>query len=263
MRPQGSHRSIDISLVLPCFNEAAIIEATIRKVSSFLATTGREFEILVGDDGSTDGTDRVALAEAARDPRVRLVRNDLHRGKGAILTQALLDGRGRILAFIDADLEIDATSLGPLLAAIDSGGDVAIGSKVLHPDWPHRAFRRRAATRLYNALVRFLFRSRLGDHQAGIKMFRADAIREILLSVDNPRWTWDTEVLLSAQARRLRIVEVPVTTTFQRPSKVSLLRQPLEMAGELLHLAIARGARGRPRRDGASSRTQAERADGR
>ncbi len=231
-----------------------MIAASIRKASSYLATTARDFEIVVGDDGSTDGTDRIVAEEAARDSRVRIVRCELHRGKGAILTQALLEGRGRILAFIDADLEIDVAYLGALLAAIDAGADVAIGSKVLHPDWPRRPLRRRAATRLYNALVRLLFRSRLGDHQAGLKAFRAEAVRNLLASIENPRWTWDTELLVCAQAAGLRIAEIPVTTTFQRPSKVSLLRQPLEMASELFLLAVSRRGGRAPRGNGSSGR---------
>lgn len=237
-----------ISLIIPCFNEAAIIRGTLDTATGYLATLGGAYEIVVGDDGSTDGTDRIVLDVAARDPRVRLVRSETHRGKGAILTQALLDGRGAVLAFIDADLEIDVRMLAPLLDAIAGGADVAIGSKVIHAEWKARPLRRRVATRGYNFLVRFLLGSRLADHQAGIKAFRREPLREILQSFDNPRWTWDTELLVAAQAARLRIAEVPVTTTYQRPSKVSLLRQPAEMANEILRLYLAGVRTSRPPR---------------
>ena len=229
----------DISLIIPCYNESAILADTLRAAAGYLAELGRSYEIVVGDDGSTDGTDRLALAAAAADPRVRLVRAPRNRGKGAILTMALLEGRGRILAFIDADLEIDIRMLGPLLSAVDEGADVAIGSKVIHEAWRTRPLRRRVATRGYNLLVRVLLGSRLRDHQAGIKAFRREPARELLEAIDNPRWTWDTELLVAAQARHLRIVEVPVTTTYQRPSKVSLLRQPLEMATEVMRLFLS------------------------
>ncbi|MFN0149150.1 MAG: glycosyltransferase [bacterium] len=237
-----------LSLIIPCFNEAAIIGGTLESVTKFLAGVGRTYEIVVGDDGSTDGTDRVVLEAAARDPRIRLARSDTNRGKGAILTQALLEGRGDVLAFIDADLEIDVRMLAPLLDAIAAGADVAIGSKVIHAEWKARPLRRRVATRGYNLLVRVLLGSRLADHQAGIKAFRREPVRELLRSIDNPRWTWDTEFLVGAQASSLRIVEVPVTTTYQRPSKVSLLRQPAEMANEILRLYLAGVRTSRPPR---------------
>lgn len=227
-----------LSLIIPCFNEAAIIAGTLRAVTRFLEAAGLDFEVVVGDDGSTDGTDRIVLEAAAEDPRIRLLRAG-HRGKGAILTRALLEGRGRVLAFVDADLEIDVASLPALLAAVEEGADVAIGSKIRHPDWRTRPLRRRLSTRGYNLLVRALLGSAIGDHQAGIKAFRAEPLRAILGGIDNPGWTWDTEVLVAAQRAGLRVAEVPVTTTFQRPSKVSLLRQPLEMAGEVLRLAVA------------------------
>ena len=229
----------DLSLIIPCYNESAIIGETLRAASDYLSGLGRSYEIVVGDDGSTDGTDRLVLAASEADSRVRLVRSPRNRGKGAILTSALLEGRGNILAFIDADLEIDVRTLGALLWAIDGGADIAIGSKVIHEAWRSRPLRRRIATRGYNLLVRLLLGSPLRDHQAGIKAFRREPTRELLESIDNPRWTWDTELLVAAQARHLRIVEVPVTTTYQRPSKVSLLRQPLEMASEVLRLYFA------------------------
>jgi len=237
-----------LSLIIPCFNEAAILRGTLDAVSSFLSGAGRSYEIVVGDDGSTDDTPRIALDAASRDPRIRLIRSDAHRGKGAVLTRALLDGRGEVLAFIDADLEIDVRMLAPLLDAIAAGADIAIGSKVIHDAWKARPLRRRVATRGYNLLVRWLLGSRLADHQAGIKAFRREPLREILRSFDNARWTWDTELLVAAQAARLRIVEVPVTTVFQRPSKVSLLRQPAEMANEVLRLYLAGVHTSRPSR---------------
>lgn len=240
---------IALSLVIPCFNEAEIIGDTLEKASAFLGKTGRPYEIIVGDDGSVDDTSRIVREARERDSRIRLVRSEKNRGKGAILTLALLEGRGDVLAFIDADLEIDVSSLAPLLDAIDAGADIAIGSKVRHPDWQARPLRRRLATRGYNILVSILLGSRLGDHQAGIKAFRRGPLRDLLQGIDNPRWTWDTELLVAAQSAGLSVREVPVTTTYQRPSKVSLLRQPIEMAGEVLRLyasgtRVRRSARG-------------------
>lgn len=241
----------DLSLIIPCYNEAPVIAGTLSRVTAFLAGLGREYEIVVGDDGSDDGT-APAVREAGRlDPRIRLVRSETHRGKGAILTDALLAGRGDFLAFIDADLEIGIASLAPILAALDAGADVAIGSKVIHPDWNARPLRRRIATRGYNLLVRSLLGSGLADHQAGIKAFRAGAVRGILAAMRNPRWTWDTEFLIAAQSAGLVIREVPVTTVYQRPSKVSLIRQPMQMAAEVIRL-FGRGVRvSRPARGAA------------
>lgn len=230
-----------LSLVVPCYNEEAIIQETLGRLCGTL-NGDMQFEIILGDDGSSDRTVEIVREAMHRDPRIRLIQSGKHLGKGAILTRGLYSAVGEVVAFIDADLEIDARFLYDLLTKIESGYDLAIGSKVLHEDFSQRSLKRRFATLAYNQLVRTLLGSKLHDHQAGLKAFRRSVFLKILPLIKVEGWTWDTEVLIYAQTFGYRIAEVPVKTTFQRPSKVSLLKTSYDMGTAVLSL-LYRGVR--------------------
>ncbi|MDT8342015.1 MAG: glycosyltransferase family 2 protein, partial [Longimicrobiales bacterium] len=164
-----------LSLVIPARNEAAILEDTLRVVLPALRELEPRSEVIVGDSGSTDGTgDRVRELGL---PGVRVVRADLP-GKGRILSRALAEARGGIVGFLDADLEIPVGTLAPLLARVRQGADAAVAAKTPETD-RERPRLRRFVSRTYNAVVGLLFGSRLPDHQAGCKLFRADALAPV------------------------------------------------------------------------------------
>lgn len=230
-----------MSLAIPCYNEEGIIASTLKKVIS--ALDGRfSFEILAGDDGSTDRTSEQVSALSKDDPRIRLVRSMAHLGKGGILMQCFRAAKGDILAFIDADLEIDVHFLFDLVQKVSEGYDIAIGSKVLHEDFQRRPLNRRIMTLAYNALVRRLLGSALHDHQAGLKAFRRESMLSMLPALQDVSWAWDTEVLVRAQMSGFSIAEVPIQTTYQRPSKISFVKTSSDMLTAVLSL-YARGIR--------------------
>ena len=218
-----------LSLVVPCYNEEQIIQETLEKLTATL-NGSMEFELIVGNDGSSDRTAPIVREIMRRVPRIRLVEGKEHLGKGAILTRSLSCAEGDVVAFIDADLEIDVQFLCALLEKIESGFDLAIGSKVLHEDFSQRSMERRLATLIYNQLVRLFLGSKLHDHQAGLKAFRRSALLRILPLLKSEGWIWDTEMLVRAQTFGCRIAEIPVKTTYQRPSKVSLFKTAWDMA---------------------------------
>lgn len=226
-----------LSLVVPAFNEAGVVGDSVRRIDSFVRNLGFEYEIILGDDGSTDGT-----AEEVRDldvDSVRIVRR-AHRGKGAILTDALMETRGRYAGFIDADLEIDVTYLPKFLEALDAGYDAAIASKTLDPAMNrHRRLSRRVTTAVYNFLVRSLFRSPLSDHQAGLKLFRGDLIRGLLLDVTNEGWLWDTEVLVTCLRAGCSIEEIPVEAVRRREGHVGVVTTSWAMLRDMIGLYLS------------------------
>lgn len=230
---------IDLSLILPAYNEAAIIAASVGRVDAYLLELGRRYEILVGDDGSTDGT--AERASALGLSTVRVITHP-HVGKGGILSACVLEATGEYIGFLDCDLEIDVGYVAEMLALLDAGHDVVIASKTLHPDHAHtRRLVRRIPTAAYNHLVRWLLGSRVSDHQAGLKVFRGASLRAIVPRVRNTGWLWDTEVLLACQRDKLRVGEIPVTTRPRPDSKVKVVSTSWRMLRDLI--ALARAAR--------------------
>jgi glycosyltransferase involved in cell wall biosynthesis len=232
-----------LSVVLPCHNEEPVLASTLEELERYLTRRGVPFEILVSDDSSTDATARVAEEFAARSPAVRLVPRAAERGKGAALTRGFRAARGLRAAFLDADLEIPVENLELLLAALDEGADVAIGSKLLGAAAAKRPLLRRLLTRGFSSWVRLWLASGLSDHQAGIKAFRLERCRPALARVRAHGWIWDTELLVYAQQAGLAIREVPITTRqVDRPSRLSVLRDALRMARDVVALRL-RGVR--------------------
>ena len=229
-----------LSLVVPAFNEEEVIEGSIRRIDSVLADLDLRYEIVVGDDGSSDETvERVGRLGL---DSVRVVRRE-HRGKGAILTAALREARGAYTGFIDADLEIDIRYIGEFLTALDEGFDAAIASKNLEPELARdRKLTRRFTTAGYNFLVRRLFRTGISDHQAGFKLFRREALRAVLPKVRASGWLWDTEVLVALLDEGGRVREIPVRTESRREGHVDVVSTSWNMFRDVWKLYRANGS---------------------
>jgi hypothetical protein len=224
-----------LSIVVPARNESALIARTIERLDAALSELGVSYEIIISDSASSDATARIV--SALGHPRVRLVHNELP-GKGRAIATGMLHARGSIIGFIDADLEIDPSFIALLFAAMRDGADFAIGAKNL-PD-PRRSLLRRASTFVYNAFVRALLGTPFSDHQAGLKLFRAERVRELLPRITSHGWFWDTEMLFALHRAGARGVEVGVRTKYQRPSQVSFLRVSTELLLSSLKLRLAR-----------------------
>ena len=220
--------------MLPAYNEAAIAADSVRAVDAVLAGLEIQYEIIIADDGSTDGT-REAI-ESARIPSVRVVSRP-HKGKGAALTAGLSEGRGEYVGFLDIDLEISEQNLPKFLDALSDGTDIVIASKVVNPEQRRsRPLKRRITTACYNWLVRVLFGTSLGDHQAGLKLFRREALAPVLPAVGSEGWLWDTEVLARCVACGCRVKEIGVATRPVRQGHVRVVSTSFEMLAQLLRL---------------------------
>jgi hypothetical protein len=223
-----------LSLVLPAYNEASIAAESVIAVDLVLRAMEIEYEIIVADDGSEDGT-REAV-ESAGLPRVRVIRRP-HIGKGAALTAGMGEALGEYVGFLDIDLEISENYLPEFIAALDAGFDIVIASKVLdEKERRSRALKRRITTAGYNWLVRRLFSTGLGDHQAGLKLFRQEALVPVLTTLVSEGWLWDTEVLARAVANGAKIKEIGVETRPVRPGHVNVVSTSWEMLTQLFVL---------------------------
>ena len=225
-----------LSVVIPAFNEAARLPRYLDEVVGFLEARGKPYEVVVVDDGSTDGTAAVVRALAARHPTVRLLPLGRHRGKGAAVRAGMLAAMGSARLFTDADGATPIGELTRLEPALATGADLAIGSRVLVDPAvsvrtrPHRV----AAGRVFNWLVARLGVRGVADSQCGFKLFTAEAADALFGSLRTAGFAFDVELLLRAQARGYRIVEVPVNWADQEGSKVGVLSNGPGMVLQLL-----------------------------
>ncbi|MGV8965001.1 MAG: glycosyltransferase [Cellulomonas sp.] len=224
--PAGAGPVLD--LVIPVFNEAAGLEASVRAVCTYLSTelpfTAR---VTIADNASTDGTLDLAQRLAAELPQVRVVRLEV-KGRGRALSTVWSTSDALILAYCDVDLSTDLSALLPLVAPIVSGhSHVAIGTRLARSSRVVRGTKRELISRSYNLLLRTSLAARFSDAQCGFKAIRADVARELLPWVHDTGWFFDTELLVLAERAGLRIHEVPVDWVDDPDSRVDLLATAL------------------------------------
>jgi glycosyltransferase involved in cell wall biosynthesis len=228
------------SIVIPCFNEEGRISETLRVTIAYLATNAPKSELIVVNDGSTDGTGAIArkiLSET--NIATRLLENFPNRGKGAAVRSGLLAAREPIGLFSDADLSTPIEETPKLIEPIANGEvDIAFGSRALDRSLIgiHQPWRREQGGRVFNLLVRVATGLPFWDTQCGFKAFRLDVCRPILEAARINGFAFDVELLYLAQRAGLRIREIPVRWNHAEGSKVSFFRDSLRMLREVITL---------------------------
>ncbi|AUV81060.1 glycosyl transferase [Salinigranum rubrum] len=232
----GSAASVEVSVVLPAYNEEGSIEGTVEKtlqtLDSFL---DGGYEVIVAEDGCDDRTPEIASRLAREDPRVRHVHSDERLGRGGALERAFSAADGEVLVYFDTDLATDLSHLEELVERVRSGEyDVATGSRWLPGRVADRPAKRGVPSQGYNALVRLFLRSGLRDHQCGFKAFSREAFEHLSTQVEDSHWFWDTEMLVRAQREGFRVAEFPVEWTPKGDTKVDLVRDVFGMGSQIL-----------------------------
>jgi glycosyltransferase involved in cell wall biosynthesis len=226
------------SIVIPAYNETARIEHALSSVSGCIRSRGWDAEVLVVDDGSTDDTAALVESWAQGHPEVRLIRNGRNQGKGYSVRNGMLRAAGEVVMFTDADLSSPIEEAERLFAAIADGADVAIGSRwligrrIVHK----QPLYRRVFGRCFNALTRTIMRLPFADTQCGFKAFRREAAQQVFGLQRIKRWGFDPEILFIAMKRGMRIAEVPVTWGHDERSRISYLRDGMQMLLELVYV---------------------------
>ena len=200
----------EVSVIIPVFNDRSSLETALPiSIETLSAITGG-FEIIVAEDGSTDGSTEYVREYEKQDTRVRLLHRDERQGRGKALNRAIRESKGGVVCYYDVDLATDMQHLSGLIAAIRNGSDIATGSRLLPESDIVRTGDREIASRSYNFLVRLFLRSRLVDHQCGFKAFNKERILPLLPTIRSNHWFWDTEILVRAQRAGYRVTELPV-----------------------------------------------------
>jgi len=229
---------IRLSVVVPTYNKAMRIAATIDAVTSYLSKKPFASEIVVVDDGSSDGTaDAARTALAAFSGRIgsRVIRREENRGKGASVKEGVLASAGAIVLFTDDDLSTPIEEGDKLLAALEAGADAAIGSRALAASEIRVRQRRprEAMGKMFNRLVRRLVLEGYPDTQCGFKAFRRAAAREVFSRLQTEGFAFDVEVLVLCRELGYRVAQVPVVWSDERPSRVRILKGSWGMLREL------------------------------
>lgn len=224
-----------LSIVIPAFNESARIEATLERVMNCVTTQQWDAEVLIVDDGSKDDTAAIVQRWMDLYPRLHLIQNPGNRGKGYSVRNGLLQSAGDVVMFTDADLSAPMEEANRLIAAINAGADVAIGSRWLDREMQthHQPLYRQFFGRCFNAITRGVMGLPFKDTQCGFKAFRRDAAQVIFRLQRIERWGFDPEILFIARKLKYTIEEVPVTWGHDERSRMSYLKDGMKMLEEM------------------------------
>ena len=225
----------DVSIVIPAYDEALRLPHAIRDLRTFLDAYSLSAEVLVVQNGSRDATLQVAELAAAEDPRFRVLDLGQRRGKGLAVRAGVLQARGRLVLFCDADFSMPVEQLDRIVNALEHGADVAIASREVRGsrrigEPPHRHL----MGRVFNLVVRALAVPRIEDTQCGFKGFKQVVALDLFSRQRIEGWAFDVEILMLAHRRGYRIVEVPITWVYDPASRVSAARDTLRMVREIL-----------------------------
>jgi glycosyltransferase involved in cell wall biosynthesis len=230
-----------LSVIIPAYNEENRLPRTLEQVFNFLKNQPYQSEVLVVENGSTDGTLAAARTFAEQNPSLRVFQEP-YNGKGLAARRGVNEARGEYLFLCDADLSMPVEEVVKFLPPALTDFDIAIASReapgaVRHNEPAYRHF----TGRVFNTLIRWLVLPKIQDTQCGFKCFRAQAARQLFESQTLMGWSFDVEILFLAHRRGLRVKEIPIHWYYNGESKVSILRDSLRMFLDLL--LIRRNAR--------------------
>jgi dolichyl-phosphate beta-glucosyltransferase len=226
---------IRLSVVVPTYNKASRIAASLEAVAAYLAAKPFTAEIVVVDDGSSDGTAAAARAALAGRLPHRVLGREKNLGKGASVREGVLAAAGEVILFCDDDLSTPIDELDKALAALEAGADVVIGSRAL-PGSDIRVRQRRPREwmgKAFNLLVRLFVLKGYRDTQCGFKAFRRGPAKDIFGSLRTPGFGFDVEVLVLCRERGYRVAEIPVAWCDVRPSRVRMFKGSWGMIKDL------------------------------
>jgi putative flippase GtrA len=239
-RPAPRPVVLDVEIVIPVYNEERALAATVHRLHDFLSRRlPLSWQITIADNASTDLTPEIAQALTDRLDRVHMLRLE-EKGRGRALRAAWSASSARVVAYMDVDLSTDLRALPPLLAPLLSGhSQVAIGSRLSPGSRVRRGARRELISRAYNLILRTVLRAKFSDAQCGFKAVRGDVVPELLAAVRDDGWFFDTELLVLAQRRGMRIHEVAVDWVDDPDSRVAIVRTALDDLRGVARLALA------------------------
>jgi glycosyltransferase involved in cell wall biosynthesis len=231
----------DISILLPAHNEALQIEKCVREVDRAAKLLSCSYEIIVSEDGSTDGTDKILAGLLGSVPNLTLQHSPVRLGKGKAIKNAVNSAKGEVIVFMDVDLATSLTCLGQIVKQVEEHGGLVVGSRHVEGSRVQRRASRTLSSLAYNLFVRVLFLDSVHDHQCGFKAMRHD-VAETLGDVRSDGFFFDTEMILRCKKSGFPVKEIGVEWSenrVQNTSKVHLFRDGARMGLDLLKLKFS------------------------
>jgi dolichyl-phosphate beta-glucosyltransferase len=227
--------NFDLSIIIPAYNEEPRLPETLQRIAEYLPTLGVRTEVLVVDDGSTDRTAAVAESFRGKLTGFRVLSNGRNRGKGYSVRHGMLEARGEMVLFTDADLSAPIEEAEKLLTPLNNGYDVAIGSRAMDRSLisTRQSIFRETAGIIFNKIVRLVLRLPFVDTQCGFKAFRRERCRIIFEQQRIEGFGFDPELLYLARHHGLRAIEIPVRWGHSPATKVNMLGDSLKMFGDI------------------------------
>ena len=233
-----------LSIVIPAHNEAKRLPPSLEKIDSFLSQQDFTYEVLVVENGSTDGTFEIAESFIEKMPYLCVIHEE-QRGKGLAVKRGMLEAVGEYRFFCDADLSMPIEQVLRFIPPQLADVEVSIGSREIagahridEPGYRH------LIGRVFNTIVRWMVLPGLQDTQCGFKCFRGDIADKVFVLQTLTGMSFDAEVLFIARKMGYRIQEVPIDWTFDADSRVRLVQDSMRMAFDLLEIRLksAKGA---------------------
>src|SRR5713226_3872823 len=225
-------------IIIPAYNEGARLGTTLGRVLNYVAAQRWDAEVIVVNDGSRDQTADLVRSYAQTHPALRLLENPGNRGKGYSVRNGMLNARGEVLLFSDADLSSPIEEVPKLLNAISSGTDIAIGSRWLRSELQtgRQPLYRQLFGRVFNLLLRTTLGLKYKDTQCGFKAFTRRAAETIFPRQRIERWGFDPEILFLAKKFGFKVAEIPVEWAHSEGTRISPLRDGARMFEEMLRI---------------------------
>lgn len=228
-----------ISIVIAAFNEEKRIGVSLKKIADYFSGCGEDYEVIVVDDGSADGTSDTVKKSDHIFPKLELVRYEPNRGKGYALRQGVLASCGDLVLVTDADLSTPIDEIEKLAGLIRNGDcEVAIGSRVLALSeiLKKQPFWRRGMGKIFNKIVKLLVIDDFNDTQCGFKLFAGNAARNLFRDAIIDRFAYDVEILAMAKKNGYRVLDVPIKWINSPDSRVNPVIDSLQMLKDLVRI---------------------------
>lgn len=223
-----------VTIAIPAHNEAEILEKNILKVRQTARSILSNYQIVIAEDGSTDGTDKIAASLSKKYNEIKHLHSEERLGKGEALKRTFKKFKSDIFIVLDADLSVQPKYLPLLLDKINGGYDVVIGSRMAKGSNTKRSLKRAVASRTYNWLVRRFFDVDMTDMQCGFKAFNNDVLSDVLDDVEAKHWFFDTEVLVRANNAGYKIAEVPIEWKEVSDGKIKIARDGRHLLSNMI-----------------------------
>jgi dolichyl-phosphate beta-glucosyltransferase len=234
----GLDISCEISIIIPAYNEQERLGPTLDRILDFIQRENWRAEVIVVDGASQDRTVDIVRGYAQNPGIVRLIRNAANRGKGYCVRKGVMQARGRIILFTDAELSSPIEEAPKLLQALGAGADIAIGSRWLHSasQTQRQSPARQVLGRAFNLLVRMVLRLDFKDTQCGFKAFRRNAARAVFSNQRIEQWGFDPEILFLARQAGFKVAEIPVSWAHDNRTRIQPIADGSRMVGEILRI---------------------------